>query len=206
MTSKHRIAPIVLTFLVSFTAHADDTTSSNWYIGGALGNASTQADNSTFSQSESAGTISVYGGYEFTESFSIEVAAINTGDVANDRSGLEDASFFALTFTPKFNFSVSNKASLYAKAGISLLSYYEEYDAPIAGVRDDEIFWADIVPTVGIGVQYDIKEMLAIRLSYDYMSGDLDDIDDENDSAGGNTVQNIDAELSIVTIGLQYQF
>lgn len=204
MTSKHRIAAIVLTFFVSLCAQADDTT--NWYIGGALGSASTKADNSTFSQSESTGMLSAYVGYEVTEFFGIEAAAINTGDVADDRSGLEDASFFALTLTPKFNFPVSNEVSLYAKAGISLLSYYEKYNAPIVGVRNDEIFWIDIVPTAGIGAQYDISEMLAIRLSYDYISGDLNDYDDKNDSGGSNTVQNINAELSIFTLGLQYKF
>ena len=203
--SMNIIAPVAaaaLIFASAVSAEGDTYNDTGWYVGGGLGSASTEADNNTFSQDESSSSFLAYGGYDFTDMFGLESAVISTGDVANNRANLDDAGFFAITFTPRFSYRINENFSLYGKAGVALLAYFEEYNNSIPFQRDDDISWSGVVPTFGFGAQFDIYRHFKLRLSYDTMSGDLDDNEDDYT----NTVQDIDAEVEVVSLGLHYDF
>ena len=151
-----------------------------WYVGGGLGyfdvNAKEKVSRPLLVDDQaSTASIEVYGGYNFTEYFGLEISLIDSGDVA-ENSGY-DAYFLPIMFTPKFTWQINDTVSLYGKLGLTLGTYIMQDDAFWS---DDNIVWSGIGGVAGIGTNISLTRLLNLRISYDYtqtrMRSDTDDI------------------------------
>lgn len=180
-------------------AHAQDERSENtgWYVGGALGSASTEVSVVYGAQKERTESYVVYGGYNFTDWFGLEANFFVTGDAASDNS--YSSAFGGLSFTPKLTFHVTPAVAFFAKAGPSSMAYAEEYKYhDMYGSHSSEQAWAAIVWTYGVGAEFAVTDSVRIRVAYDHYSGDLEDEDDY--------YSDLDTELNQASIGVHYQF
>ncbi|MFT5789319.1 MAG: outer membrane immunogenic protein [Shewanella sp.] len=155
------------------------------YVGGQIGAFSADVEG----DSESGQSYGAYGGYNFNEWFGLE----GTLYVTNDFADTEYASINAASFSvaPKFTLVLNDTFSLYGKVGV----------ASVAVVVDSafrNIDYSGFGLTVGAGVNAAITDKLNIRLGYDFTSADLD-----SDDFGADDV---DMDLSNVTLGMHYQF
>jgi opacity protein-like surface antigen len=180
-------------------AYAQDVDSKNkgWYVGGAVGSASTEVGIGYGAQKERTESYAVYGGYNFTDWFGLEANFFVTGDAASDSS--YSSAFGALSFTPKLTLHVTPAVAFFAKAGPSSMAYVEEYKYhDMYGSHSNEQSWAAIVWTYGVGAVFAVTDNLRVRVAYDHYSGDLEDDDDY--------YSDVDTKLNQSSIGLHYQF
>lgn len=159
---------------------------SGFYIGGAVNKTELGSDDA--SGSVDATGFGIYGGYQFNDWFGLE-SNFFAADVGDD---YEDVVAGALTFTPTFTARFNETFSVFAKVGVASMAvvvdgYYDDFTASGIGF------------TYGIGLNAALTENLNIRLSYDMSKGDLD-IDEYG------YVNDIDAEIEQLALGLHYQF
>ena len=155
------------------------------YVGGQIGALSVDVEG----ESESGQSYGAYGGYNFNEWFGLEGTIYLTNDFVDN----EFASVYAASFSvaPKFTLVLNDTFSLYGKVGL----------ASVAVVVDNvirDIDYQGFGLTAGAGVNAAITDKLNIRLGYDFTAAELD-----SDDFGA---QDIDMDLSNVTLGMHYQF
>ena len=190
---------LVLLF-TAFCTHAQDVNSKNkgWFVGGALGSASTDLSSDVASQNERSGSFVVYGGYNFTDWFGLEASFFGTGDAARDSS--YTSAFGGLLLQPKLTFHLNPTIAFFAKAGPASIAYVEEHKSGnLFGSHAGSQSWNNIVPAYGLGAEFVVTNSVRIRATYDHFSGTLED--DEH-----NHYSEIDTNLNLTSLGVHYQF
>ncbi|MBB1437941.1 porin family protein [Shewanella sp. SG41-4] len=185
------LATILCAVLVTPAFANTDTSLPNsdnrgFYIGGAVNKTELGSDDA--SGSESATGFGVYGGYQFNDWFGLE-SNFFAANVGEDDF---DVVAGALTFTPTFTLHFNETFSGFVKVGLASMAvvvdgYYDDFTASGIGF------------TYGVGINAALTEHLNLRLSYDMSKGDLD-IDEYG------YVDDIDAEIEQLALGLHYQF
>ncbi|MCL1115409.1 porin family protein [Shewanella basaltis] len=159
---------------------------SGFYLGGAINKTELSSDD--VNDSTDATGFGIYGGYQFNDWFGLE-SNLFAADIGEDSI---DAAVGALTFTPTFTARINETFSVFAKVGIASMavvveSYYDDFTASGIGF------------TYGIGLNAALTENLNLRVSFDISKGDLD-IDEYG------YIDNLDAEIEQLALGLHYQF
>lgn len=190
-----------LVLLVSaYGAHAQQEVGPNntgWYVGGAVGSASTEVSVGYSSEKERTESFAIYGGYNFNDWFGLEANFFVTGNAANDNS--YDAAFGALSLTPKVTVRVTPAVAFYAKAGPSSMAYVEDYDYRDSyGSHSGDESWDAVVWTYGVGAEFAVTNNVIVRVAYDHYSGDLEHEDDY--------YSDLDTEIGQTSLGVHYQF
>lgn len=159
---------------------------SGFYLGGAINKTELSSDD--VNDSTDATGFGIYGGYQFNDWFGLE-SNLFAADIGEDSI---DAAVGALTFTPTFTARINETFSVFAKVGIASMavvveSYYDDFTASGIGF------------TYGVGLNAALTENLNLRVSFDISKGDLD-IDEYG------YIDNLDAEIEQLALGLHYQF
>ncbi len=186
---------------------AQEVSNRGWYVGGEFGSVQGEADiGNLYSLDEEGAGLGVYGGYNFTNWFGLEGAVFRSSNLADERPELLRAEFATVSFMPKFTATLGKKVGLFAKAGLTYVSYSEEYDDYDDDDDDDrwldDAEWGEILVGGAIGTLIDIRDGVQLRVSYDHVSGTLDDTWFSWDSPA----EHVDATLSRVLVGVHYQF
>ncbi|ACJ27087.1 Outer membrane protein, putative [Shewanella piezotolerans WP3] len=178
------VALAVLSLTASAYASAE-TDRVGAYVGGQIGAFSADVEG----DSESGQSYGAYGGYNFNEWFGLEGTIYLTNDfVDNEYASVNAASF---SVAPKFTLVLNDTFSLYGKIGLASVAVVTD-----TFIRD--VDYQGFGLTVGAGVNAAVTDKLNIRLGYDFTSAELD-----SDDFGA---QDIDMDLSNVTLGMHYQF
>lgn len=174
-----------------------------WFVGGTLSYAEgeTEAGNVKLLDEEGIG-FGVYGGYNFNEWFGLEGSSFQSENMAGDSSGLDSAEFFTLSFMPKLTVNFNDSFGIYFKAGPTFVNYTEEYYDYEGDYWDDEFDWSEVILGAGIGTEIRIQDGVKLRLSYDYVSGNLD----ENWYDWDAPNERLDVTLGRFSLGAHYQF
>lgn len=175
-----------------------------WYVGGALSYATGEVEvrNQKLLDEEGVG-FGVYGGYNFSDWFGLEGASFHSDNMRDDREGLDSAEFFTLSFMPKLMVNVNDSFGLFFKAGPTFVMYTEEYERYSGRYYwDDEYDWSDIMLGAGLGAEIAVQERVKLRISYDYVSGSLD----ENWYERNAPSNRVDVSLKRFALGVHYQF
>lgn len=174
-----------------------------WFVGGTLSYAEgeTEAGNVKLLDEEGIG-FGVYGGYNFNEWFGLEGSSFQSENMAGDSSGLDSAEFFTLSFMPKLTVNFNDSFGIYFKAGPTFVNYTEEYYDYEGDYWDDEFDWSEVILGAGIGTEIRIQDGVKLRLSYDYVSGNLD----ENWYDWDAPNERVDVTLGRFSLGAHYQF
>lgn len=174
-----------------------------WFVGGTLSYAEgeTEAGNVKLLDEEGIG-FGVYGGYNFNEWFGLEGSSFQSENMAGDSSGLDSAEFFTLSFMPKLTVNFNDSFGIYFKAGPTFVNYTEEYYDYEGDYWDDEFDWSEVILGAGIGTEISIQDGVKLRLSYDYVSGNLD----ENWYDWDAPNERVDVTLGRFSLGAHYQF
>lgn len=165
-------------------------------------------------QDESGVSLMFYGGYDFNKYFGLESSTMVVGGIAEGaRSEVDGAAAFTLTFTPKFRWPVTDRFTLYGKAGLLLMSYAEEYQNTYIVGGGDTLGWAGLGYTAGVGVEFKLQPNVFLRFSYDYTQTELKSEDDyvlviQPPSAEATlySVPDMDAEVHQFMVGAHYHF
>lgn len=163
---------------------------SGFFIGGGVSNV--DLDIKYIDEDFSGTGFTLYGGYNFTQWFGLEAAISAATDLGDSSSDLTAAAF---TVTPKFSLVLNDTVTLFAKAGIASVALNDDY---YDDGWDSDADFSGIGYTLGTGANFAVTEHLNIRLSYEYISAELD--------ADSNYYSDIDTELSVFNLGLHYQF
>ena len=183
---------------------ADTRDNRGWYVGGALSYAEgkTEAGNVTLLDEEGIG-FGVYGGYNFNDWFGLEGSSFQSDNMANGRAGLDNAEFFTLSFMPKLTVNFNDSVGVFFKVGPTFVMYTEEYnDYDGYYYWDDEFDWSEVILGAGVGTEVKIQDGVKLRLSYDYVSGNLD----ENWYDWDAPNERVDVTLGRFALGVHYQF
>ncbi|MCL1094405.1 porin family protein [Shewanella kaireitica] len=182
---KLSIIALAVLGLTTSTVASAETDRIGAYVGGQIGAFSAEVEG----DSESGQSYGAYGGYNFNEWFGLEGTIYLTNDfVDNEFASIHAASF---SVAPKFTLVLNDTFSLYGKIGVASVAVVAD-----SFIRD--VDYSGFGLTVGAGVNAAVTDKLNIRLGYDFTSADLD-----SDDFG---TQDIDMDLSNVTLGMHYQF
>jgi opacity protein-like surface antigen len=186
---------------------ADETTgirdNRGWFVGGALSSANGEAEVGNVTMLDEKGIgFGVYGGYNFSDWFGLEGASFQSDNMSNDRPGLDSAEFFTLSFMPKLTVNFNDSVGIFFKAGPTFVMYTEEYNNYEGDYWDDEFDWSEVILGAGVGTEIAIQDGVKLRLSYDYVSGNLD----ENWYDWDAPNERVDVTLGRFALGVHYQF
>ncbi len=158
-----------------------------FYLGGAVGSVSTD-----FGGIESDGTLyGIYGGYDFNSWFGLETSLMLSGNLENKYF---DVYVGTLTVTPTLTFPINSYFSIYTKAGIASMAM------ELSNSSSSETY-SDLTWTYGVGVKAAITPNIVARVSYDVISGEMEN--DDNFKLASN---NFDVDISKLMLGVQYKF
>lgn len=189
--------------MISFELYAtnDDEYKTEWYVGGQFGSVDTSTKSDLFSQNTISYSYGFYGGYNYTSWFGLEGGAFFSGNIADNRTDLDSATYQIFYFTPKFSYWFNDLFSIYAKTGIARIDYDEIYSGIVFGnAITIERSWEGVGTSLGLGVQYNIFKGLTVRCGIDQIKGDLSEVK----IFGANP--KVKSELTNVTLGIHYQF
>jgi len=142
-----------------------------FFVGGAFGNGylDENIDGIRFKSDSSA--YRIYGGYGFTKYFGVEIGYLDLGTFREsfDEGGTSvpfsvNASGFTLAAIGSL--PLSERFSLIGRLGY----YFHDGESSVAGVVEDSP--SEQSPFVGIGLGFDISEVLEINLAYDLIKTD----------------------------------
>ncbi|MDX1283183.1 porin family protein [Shewanella colwelliana] len=176
------LVALSITALLSSATAMAETDKTGFYVGGNIGSA-----NLTVNQfDESAVSVGAYGGYNFTENFGLEGTLFTTGDLG-DYGDIRAASF---TAAPKFSYYFNDSISMFAKVGLTATAVAADED----GVNND---FSGIGWVWGLGLNAAVTDKLNVRVSYEMINADLEH---------NHFNEEIDSELSNISLGVHYQF
>ncbi|MGP9800665.1 porin family protein [Rheinheimera sp. NSM] len=169
-----------------------DTEHTGFFIGGGVSNV--DLDIKHVNENLSATGFTLYGGYNFSNWFGIEASVSAATDLGDNNSDLTAAAF---TVGPKLSYIINDTITLFAKAGLASVALDDDY-------YDDDWDWGDDADysglgySFGLGSHFAVTKHLNIRLAYEYINAELD--------ADSRYYNDIDTELSVLSLGLHYQF
>ncbi|GIU51109.1 MULTISPECIES: outer membrane protein [Shewanella] len=186
------VASAILMVGLSFNVTAEEhkARDTGWYVGGELSNVQLEVG----SFDDSGAGFGAYGGYNFNHWFGIEGKWMLSNDLQDGRVDLGLAVFSA---APKFTWAINDTFSVFGKVGLAIraLEVDPDYDYDEGFDTAD---WSGVNVLYGVGITAAVSESLRLRLSYEYVTGDLD--------ADRSEMLDIDADTSQLALGLHYQF
>lgn len=178
-----------------------DTTAANkppvigFYIGGDIGTTHLNIDNvNNADEIGSALSVGLYGGYRFSEWLGLEGHLYASGDHSDVAS--VDVYATVLSVTPTFTLHFDETFSGYVKAGVSYIDVDFQYDTGYSNTNNYNNDVTGLGYVVGAGIDATVSKQLALRLGYEFTSGEL-----EFNNAG-----NFKTNLSQVSVGVHYLF
>ncbi len=128
----------------------------------------------------------IYGGYGFTQHFGVEVAYLDLGTFREtiDAGGVDvpvSASTAGFSLAAVGTLPLSERFSAMARLGY----YFHDGESSVAGISEDSP--SEESPFIGIGLAYDLTEVLELNLGVDYINTD-------------------DADPTLATLGLTLRF
>jgi len=142
-----------------------------FFVGGAFGNGylDETIDGNRINSDSSA--YRIYGGYRFTKYFGVEIGYLDLGTFREtfDVGGTSvpvSVSASGFTLAAIGSLPLSERFSLIGRLGY----YFHDSESTVAGVVEDSP--SDQSPFVGIGLGFDISEVLEINLAYDLIKTD----------------------------------
>jgi opacity protein-like surface antigen len=195
---KHCLTISLVCMATNLSAQTMPVDNTGWYVGGFFGNQSSDIEKTSRTISDSHYTFGALAGYHFTPWFGLESTLFTNNQDASKSSALRSTGTIGVTFTPKVTWEINNRLSVYAKAGLSSLAYYEEYRSDRRFDEDDTDTWRGVGSTYGVGANLSLSANTWLRLSYDKHQARVDDAD--------NKLSDIDLDLAQTSVGLYYQF
>ena len=190
----------------------EEQPSSSFYLGGLLGNATSkeQFDNvfnvngSKYRQESDNATLGIYAGFNFANKWSLEASILITPGLDERPSSIaiDDAYITVFTLTPVINFPITNSIDLYAKAGLGIIIYVEEYHEHSIYNHDDGDYWVGIGFTVGVGLEFKTTKKIRFRIGFDYIDAELE-ADEENHHIN---LQDVEEQYSLASMSMHYHF
>ena len=157
-----------------------------FFVGGAFGHGylDETIDGNRINSDSSA--YRIYGGYGFTKNFGVEIGYLDLGTFREtfDVGGTSvpvSASASGFTLAAIGSLPLSERFSVIGRLGY----YFHDSESFVDGVIEDSE--SDQSPFVGIGLGFDLSEVLEINLAYDYIKTD-------------------DADPTLATLGLTLRF
>lgn len=164
----------------------------NWYIGAGVGHASVDVDEvmseldvvrrfaTSFhsSKNDSDTSYKLFGGYKYNKNFAVEAgyadfgqfearASGNTGGTSFSAKGMMDSNAFfvdAVGILP-----LNDSFSVFGKAGLAYAHTKAKYSETVASLAYSESGSDDeFVPKLGIGAEYNITKLVAVRAEYEH--------------------------------------
>lgn len=178
------------------TTATDKAPVTGFYVGGDIGSTHLNLDNvnnvNNVDENGSALSVGLYGGYHFNEWLGLEVHLYGSGD----HSDIASVDLYAtvLSLTPTFTLHFDKTFSGYLKAGVSYIDVDFQYDADVLDKMNTDLTGLGYV--VGAGIDAAISKQLALRLAYEFTSGELE----------FNNTGNYKTNLSQLSVGMHYLF
>jgi len=188
MSSK--FLPMIATsavLLVAASAHADSSRKvTGPYAGIALGASTLRADSTSpdIDDDGTGSTFRVYGGYQFTDRFGAELGYARIGDV--EQTFTDDAGSTTHALRARSLYAAATGrlplTSAFSVSGKLGVSYGEVSgtDLPAASHATGH----RLSPLVGLGVEYQPWDRVALSISYDYYGKVSDEVSANSLSAG----------------------
>ncbi len=175
-------------FVIPQSLANEEQDTSGFYLGGHIGSISTEFGGSDLKN----GTVfGVYGGYDFNHWLGVESNFLLSNNIGKNNV---DVYAGVLSIAPKISYQINDSISIYSKVGIASLAL-ELSDSTGSNT------YSDLTWTYGFGVNVDITNNIAARLSYDVISGE---VENENYFATGRN--DIDVDMKLLMLGVQYHF
>lgn len=153
-----------------------------WYLGGMAGSGKLSAGDFN----ESAASFGAYGGYTFNKDFAIESTIFSTTNLAENG----DLTAGSATIAAKLHHSVNKTYSIYLKLGLAATKVMAEDDGMDEDFDGTGWMW-------GAGINAEVSEHINIRLGYESIYTEVD---------SDNMEENIEADLAMIYLGVDYQF
>jgi outer membrane immunogenic protein len=176
-----------------------------WYVGGLLGQVTSEFDNGPTENDVKAG---VYAGYNFTPWFGLEGALFSSNQNLDNNTEFSSALLVSFSVTPKFTLAINDTFALYVKTGLSIMTYSTDYtysaDYTDSGWRrytNSGDSWGGGGATVGVGAEFRLTKGIRLRIAYDYVDAEIENLDYDY-----YFEEDVDVTLSQASLGIHYQF
>ncbi len=142
-----------------------------FFVGGAFGNGYLDETFNGNRINSDSSAYRIYGGYRFTKYFGVEIGYLDLGTFREtfDVGGTSvpvSVSASGFTLAAIGSLPLSERFSLIGRLGY----YFHDNESSVAGVVEDSL--SEQSPFVGIGLGFDISEVLEINLAYDLIKTD----------------------------------
>jgi OOP family OmpA-OmpF porin len=198
---KHILSIAALT-LVSSAVMAQ-TNASPWYLGGSVGKSGlklrTENLNANLSgvQDTSDTGLKVYGGYQFTPNWAVEVQYASLGKYSyteGTASGHIKTDGFSVAAVGSY--PVTADIKVFGKLGMAA----QKFKLSAKDTTTGDSGWAkasETTPLIGAGVDYALSKQLSLRAEYEYFGV-------PTLARAGN--QKVKLRTDLLSVGLRYQF
>ncbi len=171
-----------LTLALSSGAQANE----GFYVGGAFGKGYLDENIDGIRIDTDSSAYRIYGGYGFTQYFGVEAAYLDLGTFREtiDAGGVDvpvSASAAGFSLAAVGTLPLSERFSAMARLGY----YFHDGESSVAGIAEDSP--SEQSPFIGIGLAYDLSEVLEVNVGIDYIDTD-------------------DADPTLATLGLTLRF
>lgn len=185
---------------------------STFYLGGLLGNATSKeqfdnvfnVDGSEYRQEKENTTFGIYVGFNFSQQWALEVSVLITPDLDKRPSSIaiDDVYITVFTLAPVINFPITEDIDLYAKAGLGIIIYVEDYHRHSIYNHEDGDYWVGFGFAIGAGFEFKTTKNIRFRIGFDYIDAELD-ADEENHHINQ---QDIEEQYSLASMSMHYHF
>jgi outer membrane immunogenic protein len=204
---------LLVTSFSSFSQEtAQEMASDNvgWYVGGLVGQVSSEFGGGPKEDDTKFG---IYAGYNFTSWFGLEGVLFRAKQGIYANSYFNPTSMLSFSVTPKFTLAINDAFALYAKVGLSVITYstdyiyyqqnadYNDFGPRNSANRADGDAWGGGGETLGVGAEFRIAKGVRLRLAYDYVDAEIENLDYDY-----YYEDDLDVELSQASLGIHYQF
>lgn len=118
---------------------------------------------------EDTAVYTIFGGFNFTNWFGVEVDLSETSGFKNKKTQVDDY-VVSTSLAAKFSYNYNFYTSMYLKSGLQYAAYNQEVKSPY-NLRPT--VWAGSAPVFGAGVEVVLDSGLTARLDYKYFSAIL---------------------------------
>ncbi len=186
--------------LITTTASAADQR--GWFVGGEFGRTHielTNKLNSSLTADDNTALFGVYGGYNFTHWFGLEMH-INRAPGFQAEGSSTEYTLSGVAITPRFQLLLTDNIGLYARFGL------QHFDLAIDESHSNSDSWDGFGAVFGGGVQYLFNSGVAVRLEHSRASMDLDQTWEDDGSYYYYAEDSIELDYSATSVGVHYQF
>ena len=207
MSKYSAILSILILFSTSSFAEDDGR---GFYLGGLIGQADTEEIYLEGTELETTlegeqGAIGIYGGYKYNSSWAVELSSafMSLDETRPSSVNIEDSYLTTITMAPRYTYAFNEQFSVFAKIGLGVLVYLEEYDDEVGfwDIEDSDA-WYGVGVAAGLGVEIKISEKVDFRLGYEILEAEME-ADEDNQNFNE---YDIEENFSMAYIGMNYRF